>query len=123
MSEVKVGDRFLRLYRFVECEVEYEVRAIDGDTAWISTRDTDGDLSYDSVPVFRLLHSDRFRRIEPFFEVGKKYCSTTYSVTPWEILMISERDGERAAWATRKAGERVEWMTLVDFECFEEVND
>jgi len=122
VSEVKVGDRFLRLYRFIECEVEYEVRAIDGDTAWISTRDTDGDLSYDSVPVFRLLHSGGFRRIEPFFEVGKTY-RWPGSFDQWTVHSIAEHNGSKAAVVYRETDHTTAWGVFRHFPHFEEVND
>lgn len=119
---VEIGDEF----RFTRNPgITYRITAMDDTVALLKLiKHPHGvDAEDYSHELLRVLESAAYTKVVPFFEVGKKYRSTAYSCTPWEILMISERDGERAAWATRKLGARIEWMTLIEFEYFEEVAD
>lgn len=118
---VQVGDK----YRTKSGRIAYEVLAIHGSSAWLKLIKHPFGVNEDDYGTEPLESLERlYEKVEPFFEVGKKYCSPrTFSAVPWEILMVSERGGERAAWATRKIGASIEWTTLRDFEYFEEVAD
>lgn len=117
---VQVGDK----YRTKSGRIAYEVLAIHESTAWLKLIQHPFGVNeddYDTESLEILVGS--YEKIEPFFEVGKRYRYVSNVWDIWTVHSILEQGASKAAASFMKQGKTIHWNILENHSLFVEVND
>lgn len=119
---VEIGDR----YRHSRNPgIVYEVVALHSKYAWLKLIEHPCDVCEDDYyhESSAALEGSRYEKVEPFFEIGKKYRYVGGDWV-WHVKAVEGHKNVRVALACRisEAG-NVFWRALENFDGYEEVSD